>query len=141
MRLENYCGFIHTDGSKKDNSGLAAVGRVLRNHNIDFIGAFAVHLGLHLGLQSSVFAEVKAMLLDLRFAKSFNFNQVWTVTDFLLLVNSLTSLVDVPCSIAYIIRGIKQIAFDIGNCKFTHVHRECNGGANAMANLVNSRAN
>lgn len=121
---------INTDGASKGNLGVAAAGGILRNNNRDFIRAFAGHLGFH----SSIFAEAKTIFLGLRFAKRLDLNQVWVEIDSLILVNILNCLVDVPYSIVYIVRDTKLIVAEVGDCKFTHIHRECNVLADCIAN-------
>lgn len=56
------------------------------------MGAFAAYLGV----QTSVMAEAKAILLGLRFAKNLNYSQGLVESDSLLLVQILNSLVQVP---------------------------------------------
>lgn len=121
---------IKIDGASKGNPVVAVTGRVLRSSNGNQIGAFAEHLGYH----SLVFAEAKVILLGLRFAKSIDLSLIWVETNPLLLVNNLNCLVDVSYSIAYVIRETKKIAAEFGDCKFTHIHRECNGVAASMEN-------
>lgn len=82
---------INTDGASKGKPRVAAADGVLRNNNRELIGAFAEHLGIH----SSVFAEAKAILLRLRFAKRLKHTLVWVETNSLLLVNILNCLVNV----------------------------------------------
>lgn len=110
---------IITDGASKGNPGMAAAGEILRNNSSNLVGAF-VEL---LGNQTSVFSEAKSILLGLRFAKNLGHQLVWVETDSLFLVNILNGTEDVPFSISYIVREVKNLLKNLVNAS-SHIYLE-----------------
>jgi hypothetical protein len=72
------------DGASCANSGLASCGGVFRDHNSDFLCAFAEPLGI----ATSFFAELSGALKAIEIAFSNNWNHLWLKTDSMLVVNA-----------------------------------------------------
>lgn len=104
MSPRDACVKLNTDWASKGNPGHAAAEGVIRDSNDNMIGSFPEYLGL----QTSVFAKAKAIMQGITLANRLGLRVVWIETDSLLIVNSLNGLVDVPCTISYIIQDIKN---------------------------------
>lgn len=82
---------------------MAVAGGVRRDSNSKFIRAFTSFLGV----QISVIAEAKAILLGLRIACLLRIPLLWIEKDSQLFISILNDMISIPVNISYIVRDIK----------------------------------
>ncbi|GAU27936.1 hypothetical protein TSUD_146500 [Trifolium subterraneum] len=119
-----------TDGASSGNPGNASCGGVFRDHNADFVYAFAEPLGF----ASSYFAELCGAMRAIEFAYDKNWLNIWLETDSSLVVAAFKN----PTKpVAWPLRNRwRNVLFMINNmnCFVTHIYREGNKVADLIAN-------
>jgi ribonuclease HI len=121
----------NTDGASNGNPGPASCGGVFRDHNSDFVFAFAEPLGVC----SSYFAELSGALRAIEIAFERNWLNLWLESDSTLVVSAFTNP---KKSVAWPLRNRwKNALFMISQMNFivTHTYREGNIVADLIANF------
>ncbi|KAK2364401.1 hypothetical protein QL285_089276 [Trifolium repens] len=121
----------NTDGASNGNPGPASCGGVFRDHNSDFVFAFAEPLGVC----SSYFAELSGALRAIEIAFERNWLNLWLESDSTLVVSAFTNP---KKSVAWPLRNRwKNVLFMISQMNFivTHTYREGNMVADLIANF------
>lgn len=119
---------LNCDGTSRGNSGYAGGGTVLRDNKGDLIIAYENYYGV----DSSVYAETRAVLDGLRLAKGKNISHLWIELDYLLLVEMLNGDAAIPWFLTYIFREIHSLLPP--SWYVSQVFREGNQGAKYMVN-------
>jgi ribonuclease HI len=121
----------NTDGASNGNPGPASCGGVFRDHNSDFVFAFAEPLGVC----SSYFAELSGALRAIEIAFERNWLNLWLESDSTLVVSAFTNP---NKSVAWPLRNRwKNVLFMISQMNFivTNTYREGNIVADLIANF------
>ncbi|GAU10853.1 hypothetical protein TSUD_425370, partial [Trifolium subterraneum] len=118
------------DGASSGNLGNASCGGVFRDHNADFVYAFADPLGF----ASSYFAELCGAMRAIEIAYEKNWLNIWLETDSSLVVAAFKN----PTKpVAWPLRNRwRNVLFMMNsmNCFVTHIYREGNKVADLIAN-------
>ncbi|GAU51888.1 hypothetical protein TSUD_416730 [Trifolium subterraneum] len=122
----------NTDGASSSNPVNASCGGVFRDHNADFVYAFAEPLGF----ASSYFAELCGAMRAIEIAYDKNWLNIWLETDSSLVVAAFK----IPTKpVVWPLRNRwRNVLFMINNmnCFVTHIYREGNKVADLIANHV-----
>lgn len=121
---------LNIDSASKGNLGEGGAGGIIRNHNSNFLFAFATFMGIF----SSIYAEAMAILIGVKHAKRLGISSLWVKSDSLALIEALNGKTDFPWSIAYVIRSLRTILKDFQKLRISHIWREGNSCADIMAN-------
>ncbi|GAU41845.1 hypothetical protein TSUD_177560 [Trifolium subterraneum] len=118
------------DGASCGNPGIASCGGIFRDHNVDFVLAFAKPLGI----ASSYFAELCGAMNAIEIAYSKNWFNLWLETDSSLVVAAFKNT---SKPVAWPLRNRwNNVVFLLKhmNCMVTHIYREGNKVADLIAN-------
>jgi ribonuclease HI len=118
------------DGASNGNPGLSSCGGIFRDHEANFIFAFAEPLGM----SSSYVVEICGAMRAIEIAYQKQWMHLWLETDSSLVVNAFKNP-DKP--VAWQIRNRwKNVLFMFRqmNCVVTHIYREGNQVADSLAN-------
>jgi ribonuclease HI len=121
----------NTDGASSGNPGLASCGGVFRDHNADFLLAFAEPLGI----ASSYFAELSGVIKAIEIAFDNQWNNLWLETDSMLVINAFKNHDNI---VAWPLRNRWKNAltkYRQMNFLVTHVFREGYKVADLVANF------
>jgi ribonuclease HI len=121
----------NTDGASIGNPGLASCGGVFRNHNAEFLMAFAEPLGI----ATSYFAELSGAIKAIEIAFDNKWNNLWLETDSMLVVNAFKNP---AVGVAWPLRNRWRNALTKStqmNFLVTHIFREGNKVADLFANF------
>jgi ribonuclease HI len=121
----------NTDGVSNGNPGIASCGGIFRDHNANFVYAFAEPLGR----ETAFFAELCGALKAIELAFEKNWVNLWLETDSTLVVAAFKN----PNNpVAWPLRNRwKNAMFMLSqmNCIITHTYREGNKVADLIANF------
>jgi ribonuclease HI len=110
------------DGASNGNPGIASCGGIFRNHDANFIYAFAEPLGIN----ASYVAELCGAMRAIEIAYQNNWSQIWIETDSSLVVSTFNQ----PSNpVAWQLRNRwKNAMFMMSemHCVITHIYREGN---------------
>jgi ribonuclease HI len=121
----------NTDGASCGNPGLASCGGVFRDHNAEFLLAFAEPLGI----ASSYIAELNGAIKVIEIAFDNQWNNLWLETDSMLVVNAFKNQDN---CVAWPLRNRWKNALTKTrqmNFLVSHVYREGNKVADLVANF------
>ncbi|GAU13228.1 hypothetical protein TSUD_245980 [Trifolium subterraneum] len=120
----------NSDGASLGNPGNSSCGGIFRNAEAIFKGAFAINLGI----QSSLFAELMGAMIAIEIAHQNGWEQLWLETDSMLVIAAFKDLKTVPCVLRNRWENCIYLTFSM-DFFVSHIYREGNSCADAMANL------
>lgn len=126
---------VNVDGSAIGNPSVASIGVVFRDKAANFIGGF-VH---NIGNASSLMAELCAVMFVVERAVSRHWFGIWIETDSLIVTKAFQNPLLVPWGFRNRWSNCMLLANSI-DCICTHIHREGNQVANALAKNGHSLA-
>jgi ribonuclease HI len=118
----------NTDGAS--NTSTSSCGGIFRNHNADFLCAFAENTGL----KSAFKAELCGVMRAIEIAAGKNWRNLWLETDSTLVVMAFKSSALVPWDLGNRWLNCIRITNNM-NFVVTHVYREGNQCADRLANI------
>src|SRR4051812_44630471 len=95
---------LNTDGASKNNPGLAGAGGIIRDSHSNFVKAYSSFLSI----QTSLFAEVKAVHEGIILALSLGISKLYIELDSKVVVDILIKGNSCPWDIWYLILDIKK---------------------------------
>ena len=120
----------NSDGAASGLNGNAACGGIFRDVNSDFLGAFAINLGIG----SALNAELIGAMVAIEVAYMNNWRNLWLETDSMLVFLAFKSSKIVPWSLRNrwdnCLHLLNMFRFNV-----THVYREGNSCADKLANI------
>lgn len=133
---------IHTDGGSRGNPGPAGAGAMIRDH----LGNSVASVSQYLGTQTNNFAEYEAAILSLETLMKLvpkgkhGSTEVVMKMDSELLVKQMKGLYKVKNPVLKEKKArLASLAASFGKVSFTHVFREENSDADALANEAMDR--
>ncbi|MCH80775.1 ribonuclease H protein [Trifolium medium] len=120
----------NTDGTSLGNPGQAACAGVFRNSHGEYMGSFAMNLGI----ANALYAEIMGVILAIEFAIEKHWNFLWIESDSKLATLAFKSPLIVPWHIKN--RWLNCLS-KVGSLQFiiSHIFREGNYCTNKLANL------
>ena len=119
----------NSDGASLGNPGAAACGGIYRNSNSDFIGAFAINLGV----TTTLCAELIGAMVSIEIAHKKGWRYLWLETDSMLVYMAFTSHKIVPLHLQNrwnnCLHLISSMHFYV-----SHIFREGNKCTDTLAN-------
>lgn len=127
---------IYTDGGARGNPGPAGIGVVIYNSDKKIIAEISEYLGIATNNQ----AEYKAVIVALKKAKEMGAKELDFYLDSELVVRQLNREYRVKNKdLALLFLKINNLSIYFNKIKYTHVPRELNGEADALANKAMDR--
>lgn len=124
---------IFTDGGARGNPGPAGIGAVLYNENKEKVSEISKYLGIATNNQ----AEYKALIEALKKAKDLGAKELDIFLDSELVVKQLNREYKIKNKdLAPLFLEVYNLSLSFSKIKFTHVYREKNKEADALANLA-----
>lgn len=120
---------FNVDGSARGSPGISGAGGILRNAESAVLGRFSKPLGVLCAYQ----AEVKAILLALKFSKEFGFSQVLVESDSSLAVGWVRLKSNRSLALLNDLNAIDWIMKEVACVGVVHTLREANGEADELA--------
>jgi ribonuclease HI len=118
------------DGASNGNPGLSSCGGIFRDHEANFIYAFAEPLGI----STSYVAEICGAMRAIEIASQHNWQNLWIESDSTLVVDAIKN----PGKpVAWQLRNRwknAMVLFRQMNCVITHIYKEGNQVADSLAN-------
>ncbi|OIO50805.1 ribonuclease H [Candidatus Kaiserbacteria bacterium CG_4_9_14_3_um_filter_50_16] len=134
--------FIHADGGARGNPGLAGAGAIIRDEFGNAVASVSQFLGTH----TNNFAEYEAVILGLEALtklvqkKKLNVIEVVVNMDSELVVKQMLGVYKVKHPVLKEQQArLVQVASTFGAVSFTHVPRDENSDADALANAAMDR--
>uniref|UniRef100_A0A803Q7N5 Reverse transcriptase n=1 Tax=Cannabis sativa TaxID=3483 RepID=A0A803Q7N5_CANSA len=124
------CVMINTDASLIDDKMGYGLSAVLRDSVGDLIVVETVFVP---GIASIFLAEAVAVKLGVRLAQKWSVSKAIVAADCLSIINSLQSSSALNSDWGMLCRDILSLKHHFLSLNFTHVHRDCNAVANALA--------
>jgi ribonuclease HI len=118
------------DGASNGNPGISSCGGIFRDHEANFILAFAEPLQI----TTSYVAELSGAMRAVEIAFQKNWRQLWIESDYVLVVSAFNNPTR---QVAWQLRNRwKNVMFMISqmHCMVTHIYREGNQVADTLAN-------
>ncbi len=125
---------VYTDGGARGNPGPSGAGAVIFGEQSEVLGEVSEYLGDH---QTNNYAEYEAIVLVLRKCVELGLegSEIEVRADSKLAVEQLSGRWKVKdASIREQFNKVKVVMKELKNVKFTHVRRELNKHADALAN-------
>ncbi|KAL5763133.1 hypothetical protein ACOSP7_019397 [Xanthoceras sorbifolium] len=122
---------LNVDGSRDNQTGSIAVGRVARDLNSNWVRGFAMHLRAGNILE----AELNAVLLGLDMVWDAGFRKVIVESDCLEAITLIQNDCSINNPLWWLIQKCKKAVSKEWSCHLAHIYRECNGAADALAGM------
>ena len=120
----------NTDGASIGNPGISACGGLFRNANSEFLGAFAINIGL----SSALLAELIGAMVAIEVAYHKGWHSIWLETDSMLVFQAFKSSKIIPWSLKNRWDNCLHLLSSM-NFFVTHIYREGNKCADILANV------
>lgn len=118
------------DGASNGNPGPSSCGGTFKNNDADFLGAFA----LNMGISTSLCAELHSAIIAIEIAFNRGWNHLWLETDSMLVTLAFKSKSVVPWQLRNIWENCLHLTSSI-SFFITHIYREGNHCVDKLASI------
>lgn len=121
---------LNFDGCCKGNPGSSGGGGIIRDHNGNFLIAYADFYGY----SNNNMAEAKSLAQGLNICLEEGYSSVIIESDSQVIIDMINNKMKIPWQMQQIISNIINSSKNL-NCSFVHIYREGNMAADCLANI------